>query len=232
MPRLTRVVLDRLIRYYRYLADRVAREQVETITSAQIGQALDVDASLVRKDFGAVGLLGMSHVGYEVCEICRSIRSVVGFDRPYEGVVVGAGQLGSAILASDEFERYGLRITAAFDIDSFKVGRRRGGHVIRHVSELSAVVREHGIRLAVLTVPAEAAQGLVDILVAGPVRAIWNFTPARLNAPPGVLIRNERLSSGLAEIAYHLNRGMSVPGDPEDATSADSPEPVLVTSDG
>ncbi|HZD05230.1 MAG TPA: redox-sensing transcriptional repressor Rex, partial [Longimicrobiales bacterium] len=199
------MVLDRLIRYYRYLADLVSRESVETITSARLGEALDVDSSLVRKDFAAVGLVGMSRVGYEVCEVCRSIRTVVGFDRPYSGLLVGAGKLGGAILSSPEFERYGLRIAAAFDADAFKVGRRLGEHEILPMSELEDFVRDREIRLAILTVPAEAAQPLADRLARCGIEALWNFTPLRLTAPPGVLVRNERLSAGLAEIAYHLN---------------------------
>jgi redox-sensing transcriptional repressor len=204
---LRRVVLDRLIRYYRYLAELTARESVETITSAQLGAALDVDPSQVRKDFGTVGLVGMSHIGYDTCEACRAIRTTVGFDRPYGAILIGAGRLGGAILSSSEFERYGLRIIAVFDADPFKVGRRIEGLSILPMSELTPFVRAHGVRLAILTTPGESAQALADQLVEEGVRSIWNFTPSRLSVPLGVLARNERLSAGLAEIAYHLKTG-------------------------
>ncbi len=207
MARFGRVVLDRLIRYYRYLAELTARESVDTITSAQLGEALDVDPSQVRKDFGSVGLVGMSHIGYDTCEACRAIRTMVGFDRPYAALLIGAGRLGGAILASSEFERYGLRIVAVFDADPFKVGRRIEGFSILPMTELRPFVREHGVRLAILTTPGESAQLLADQLVDEGVRAVWNFTPSRLSVPAGVLSRNERLSAGLAEIAYHLKTG-------------------------
>lgn len=204
MARLKRVVLDRLVRYYRYLAEYVVKQPANTITSAQIGRALDVDPSQVRKDFAAVGLVGMSRIGYEVCEVCRAIRTVLGLDQPFPAVLVGAGQLGGAIMAYPEFERYGLRIVAAFDVDPFKVGRRIGGHTIEPIDELRAFVAEREVRLAILATPVEVAQPLADLLVACGVEAIWNFTPTRLSVPPGVLARNERFSVGLGEIAYYL----------------------------
>ncbi len=205
MERLRRVVLDRLIRYYRYLVDLSAVQEVRTITSARIGAALDIDASQVRKDFAAVGLVGMSRIGYDACEVCRTIRQVVGFDRTYEAVLVGAGKLGVAILSHPDFERYGLRIVGAFDSDAFKVGRRINGHPILPVDDLPACVRERGVRMGILATPPHATQAMADFLVALGVRALWNFTPVRLTVPEGVVARNERLTTGLAEIAYHLS---------------------------
>ena len=204
MARLKRVVLDRLIRYYRFLAEVSNGKPADTITSSKIGAALDVDPSQVRKDFGTVGLIGMSRVGYDACEICRTIRTVVGFDRPYGGVLIGAGKLGGAILASAEVDRYGLRIVAAFDSDPFKVGRRIEGVTILPIRVLATYVMEHQVRLAILTIPPGAAQPLADLLVSCGVEAIWNFTPARVEVPRGVLVRNQRLTAGLGEIAYHL----------------------------
>ncbi len=205
VERLRRVVLDRLIRYYRYLVDLSAGQPVQTITSGRIGAALDVDPSQVRKDFAAVGLVGMSRVGYDACEVCRTIREVVGFDRNYDAVLVGAGKLGVAILSHPDFERYGLRIVGAFDIDAFKVGRRINGHTILPMDELPSLVRDQCIRMGILATPARATQAMADFLVALGVRALWNFTPVRLSVPEGVVARNERLTTGLAEIAYHLS---------------------------
>ena len=190
MARLKRVVLDRLIRYYRYLAEVHAERSSPTVTSSRIGEALDVDPSQVRKDFGAVGLVGMSRVGYDVCEACRAIRTIMGFDRPYAGILIGAGKLGGAILASPELDRYGLRIVAAFDRDPFKVGRHLEGLNVLPLRVLTSYIMEHQIRLAILTIPPGAAQPLADLLVSCGVEAIWNFTPTRLlrrvRGTPGV----------------------------------------------
>ncbi len=207
--------MDRLVHYYRFLADTV---QSGTVTSAHLGAALDVDPSQVRKDFAAIGLMGMSRVGYDACEVCRTIRTVLGFDVSYEAVLIGAGQLGSAILAYPEFDRYGLRVVAAFDGDPFKVGRRIGGHTIRPIDEMVPFVHENGIPMAILCTPVDAAQDLADMLVTVDVKAIWNFTPRRLTVPDGVLARNERFSAGLGEIAYGLAR-LRKAGEMTDRTS-------------
>lgn len=198
-------MLERLIRYYRYLSELTARKAPETVTSAQLGAALDIDSTQVRKDFGAIGLMGISRVGYEVCEVCRAIRMVFGFDRPNAAILVGAGHLGNALLNYPGFSRYGMRITAAFDNDPGKVGTESGGIKIRSIRSMKPYVRKHHIRLAILTTPVEASQTITDRLVESDVKAIWNFSPTRLKAPPDVLVRNEHISLGLAQLAYHLN---------------------------
>jgi redox-sensing transcriptional repressor len=199
------VVLERLIRYYRYLSETAARRNLDTITSAQLGAVLGIDPTQVRKDFGAIGLMGISRVGYEVCEVCRAIRLVFGFDHPYPAVLVGAGHLGNALLSYPGFARYGLRIVAAFDNDPKKVGKDITSVAVRGIRSLKPFIRKHGIHLAVLTTPVGVSQTIADRLVSAGIKAIWNFSPTRLSAPPDVLIRNEHISLGLAQVAYHLN---------------------------
>lgn len=205
LEHLRRVVLERLIRYYRYLSELTARNAPETVTSAQLGAALDIDPTQVRKDFGAIGLMGISRVGYDVCEVCRAIRLVFGFDRRYPSVLVGAGHLGTALLSYPGFSRYGLHIMAAFDNDPKKVGTESDGIPIKSTRTLKPFVRKHDIKLAILTTPVGVSQTITDRLVSAGVKAIWNFSPTRLTAPPDVLIRNEHISLGLGQLAYHLN---------------------------
>ena len=206
MARLRRLVLERLMRYYRFLTESAAMKGAETVTSAQIAQALDIDPTQVRKDFGAIGLLGMGRVGFDVCEVCRSIRFVLAFDDHIEAVLVGAGHLGSALLAYKNFERYGMRITAAFDSDKRRIGHRVAGKTVRSTRALKPYVKKHQIRLAILTTPAEVSQAITDRLVSVGVEAIWNFSPTQLTVPDDVLVRNEHISLGLAELSYHLQR--------------------------
>jgi len=200
------VVLERLIRYYRYLGEFTARKKVDTITSAQLGTVLHIDPTQVRKDFGAIGLMGISRVGYEVCEVCRAIRLVFGFDHPYPAVMVGAGHLGNALLSYPGFARYGLRIVAAFDNDPKKVGTSITGVEVEGIRAMKPFVRKHGIQMAILTTPVAVSQIITDRLVSAGIKAIWNFSPTRLSAPEDVLIRNEHISLGLAQVAYHLNK--------------------------
>ena len=197
------------MRYYRFLAEATATEPLQTVTSAQIAEALDVDPTQVRKDLSAVGLIGMGRVGFDVCEVCRAIRIALGFNQGYEAVLIGAGHLGRALLAysgfASGFATYGLHIVAAFDNDKRKIGGKIAGLRVKPMKALSPFVRRRQIRLAILTTPAEVSQELTDRLVSAGVKAIWNFTPTRLSVPGGVFVRNEYISIGLSEIAYHLN---------------------------
>ena len=208
MSRLRRLVLERLMRYYRFLAEGRGRTPPTTVTSAEIAQALDIDPTQVRKDLGAIGLVGLGRVGFDTCEVCRAIRSTLGFDRRLRAVLVGAGHLGSALLAYPPFEQWGLTFAAAFDTDQRKIGHLVTGCRIRSVRSMATYIARHDIRLAILTTPVDAAQRVTDRLVAAGVRAIWNFTPTRLTVPAGVCVRDEPISLGLAELAYHLACGM------------------------
>ena len=119
------------MRYYRFLSESPARKSVHTITSAEIATALEIDPTQVRKDLGAIGLLGMGHVGFDVCEVCRAIRVSLGVDQRYEAVLIGAGHLGGALLAYPGFARYGLHIVAAFDNNKRKIGDKIAGVTIK-----------------------------------------------------------------------------------------------------
>jgi redox-sensing transcriptional repressor len=209
LARLTRLVLERLMRYYRFLTELTARKSAPTVTSAEIAQALDVDATQVRKDFAAIGILGMGHVGFDVCEVCRAIRVALGFDQVFEAVLIGTGHLGGALLAYPGFAKYGLQIVAAFDNNKRRIGRQVAGYTVKPVSSVKPFIKRRKIRLAILTTPAEVSQQWADCLVAAGVKAIWNFTPTQLTAPPDVLVRSEHISRGLSEIAHHLKPGSS-----------------------
>jgi redox-sensing transcriptional repressor len=204
LARLRRLVLERLMRYYRFLSGSTGRKSPKTVTSAQIAEALDLDPTQVRKDFGAIGLLGMGRVGFDRCEVCRSIRVVMGFDQEYEAVVIGAGNLGAALMTYSGFDSYGLRIVAAFDNDRRVIGRKIAGHKIQSTRSLTPFIKKHAIRLAILTTPVEVSQKVTDRLVATGIEAIWNFTPTHLVVPPSVFVRNEHISLGLSVLAYHL----------------------------
>jgi redox-sensing transcriptional repressor len=207
------------MRYYRLLAEWMAREPIETVTSAQLAQALDIDATQVRKDFSAIGLMGMGRVGFDVREVCHAIEAVLGFDHRYKAVLIGAGHLGGVLLAYSGFTRYGLHIMAAFDNGARRTGRKLAGCTIRPMKAAKPFITRHKIHLVILAPPTEPSQKLIDRLVAAGVKAIWNFTPAQLAGPPGVLVRNEQhFSIGLSEIAYHLKQCEKIDGQHNGAT--------------
>jgi redox-sensing transcriptional repressor len=198
------LVVERLMRYYRLLSDSNTKRKGPTVTSAEIAEALDIDPTQVRKDLGSIGIVGMGRVGFERCEVCRSIRASLGFDLEVESVLVGAGRLGSALLTYHGFSRYGLEIVAAFDNDRKLKGRKVAGRVIKPMQALKPFVEKHGIQLAIITTPAKVSQHLADRLVGMGIKAIWNFSPTRLIVPEDVLVRDEHISLGFAEISHHL----------------------------
>jgi redox-sensing transcriptional repressor len=206
--------LERLMRYYQYVSEQHAPVDCENtprrptlhVTSGQIAKALDVDPTQVRKDFGAIGLVGLGRVGYDVCEVCRTIRALLRFDNRYEAVVIGAGHLGGALAAYGGFATYGLRIVAVFDNDKRKIGATVGGMVVKPIGLLGSYIGRHQIPVAIITAPAGEAQRLADRAVAAGVNAIWNFSPTQVAVPPRVLLRHEHISLGLAVLAHRLKR--------------------------
>ena len=199
-----RLVLERLMRYHRFLTEGRGRGAAPTVTSAQIAQALDIDPTQVRKDLGAIGLRGTGRVGFDAADVVHRVREVLAFDRIHLAILVGAGHLGGALMAYVGFARYGLRIVAAFDSDDAKTGQEIAGCTVRPSRGMRAFIQRHRIRLAILTVPAPAAQKVTDRLVDAGITAIWNFSPARLVVPKRVFVRNEHISLGLSELAFHL----------------------------
>jgi redox-sensing transcriptional repressor len=196
------------MQYYRFLSELTASKAIRTVTSAQIAEALEIDPTQVRKDFGAVGILGISRVGYDIGTVCRAISLALGFDRRYEAVLIGTGHLGCALLTYSGFARYGLYVVMAFDNDKSRIGSAVAGCAVQPMQSMNAFITSRKIRLAVLAPPIMASRRLADRLASTGVKAIWNFTPAHLANPPhGVLVRNERhFSIGLSEIAYYLKQ--------------------------
>ncbi len=195
------------MRYHRYLTETRVSGAPGAVTSSEIAEALDIDPTQVRKDLGSIGLRGQGRVGFRADDVVRAIRRALAFDQIHLAVVVGAGHLGGALMAYPGFARYGLRIAAAFDNDDDKIGQEMAGCsgcVVRHTRGLKPFIRRHQIRLAILTTPAPVSQKVADRLVAAGITAIWNFSPARLTVPDDVFVRNEHISLGMAELAYHL----------------------------
>jgi redox-sensing transcriptional repressor len=191
--------------YHRFLADPKRRRTADTVTSAELAEAFEIDPTQVRKDLGAIGLRGRGRVGFDAAEAFRTIHSVLGFDNTHQGIVVGAGHLGGALIAYTGFARYGLRIVAAFDRDPERIGREIAGCPVLGTRAMPGFIARHGIRLGILTTPADVSQDVCDRLVKAGVTAIWNFSPVRLTVPPGICVWNEHISLGLAQIAHHLS---------------------------
>lgn len=206
MKPLRRCVIERLPRYYHFVERLIADEGQATVSSSRLGEPLGVDDTLVRHDLAAIGVRGQPKVGYRCQEILDAIRTVLGYDRPVPAVLIGAGHLGTALASYPGFAERGLSVVGVFDNDPARIGQPTGGVRVQPADALPAVVAEHQVRLAILTVPASAAQAVADQLIGLGVDTIWNFSPCTLAVPERVVVRNELLSVGLAEVTYAIHK--------------------------
>ena len=202
--RIKHSVLERLMRYYLSLQADGFLADSEWISSSQLAGHFNVDATQVRKDLACAGLEGKPRRGFRRQQVVERIRCLLGLNMNYNAVIVGAGRLGGAVASYADFRDYGLNVVGLFDSDPGKIGKKVGGCKVRPADELENYVASQGVHLAILTCPAEAAHARAEQLVRAGIRAIWNFSPTTLTVPRNVVVRNEHISVGLAEITYHL----------------------------
>ena len=203
---LKHTVLERLMHYYHFVGEQLENGQGATVTSTQIAELLHMDATLVRKDLAAIGVRGIPRVGFNAREVLGTIREILGFEEVSRGVILGAGRLGGAMASYHGFARYGLKICALFDCEPTKIGTGWAGYVVQPLENLPQVVREEQIDLAILTVPAEAAQSVATFAIDAGVKVLWNFANTNIHVPEEVFVRHEHISVGLAELSYRLKR--------------------------
>lgn len=201
-----RPAVKRLSLYLRQL-EQLAAGDTESVSSRQLAQSLRVTDAQVRKDLACFGQFGRRGVGYSVSGLIESLRHILGTDKIWNVVLVGAGDLGRALLRYRGFANKGFRFVAAFDVSSAKVGKMAGDVQIRHIDDLEEVVREYGVKLAVVAVPAEAAQKVTDLVYAAGITGILNFAPTILHAPPHVTVLGVDLAARLEQLSFRAAAG-------------------------
>ncbi len=201
--------LRRLPLYYQYLKKLRAEKETEYVSSTQMGSDLHILPIQVRKDLEVTSAAGKPKLGYEVEELMTTIEAFLGWDSTTDGYLIGVGHLGSALLGYQGFKDYGLNIIAAFDSDASKVGTEVHGTKILHVDKLPNMIKRMGIKIGILTVPAQAAQELADTMVKAGICAIWNFSPTKIKVPPTVIVQHENLASSLVVLSKKLAQRLS-----------------------
>jgi len=191
----------RLSLYLRQL-ESLQAEGVATVSSRKLAQSLNLSDAQVRKDLAYFGQFGRPGVGYEVIPLIQRLRSIFGTDRITHTLLVGAGNLGKAVAAYGGFKDKGFELVAVFDADEKKIGRKVAKLPVRPMNELDQTVAEHNVRLAILAVPASAAQDVTDRLLNAGVRGILNFAPAPLKTPPGVTVRGIDVAAELEQLSF------------------------------
>jgi redox-sensing transcriptional repressor len=201
--------LKRLPLYHRFLKEWQAADR-QTVSCTDIGLDLDLDPTQVRKDLEAVGIVGRPRIGYVPTNVIEELERFLGWKNVNDAFLVGAGSMGSALLGYHKFEQCGLKIVAAFDLDPSKIGTRIHGKHVLLMSKLPDLARRMHILIGIVTVPAAEAQAVADLMVAGGIRAIWNFAPMRLRVPGQVIVHNEDLYCSLASLSQKLFKSLQV----------------------
>ena len=202
----------RLSLYLRQL-EAFKKKDRRTISSKQLGESLGLTDAQVRKDFAYFGQFGHPGIGYRVDDLIGQVKKILGTDKTWNVLLIGAGNLGRALLAYRGFDQKGFRLVAVFDTDPSKVGKKQGSFVIQGLSELEATVKREGIRLAMLAVPADSAQDVADQLVAAGVRGLLNFAPVSITVPPDVALNAVDLAVQLEQLSFQVGfSNMSPPG--------------------
>ena len=194
----------RLSLYLRQL-EAFRRKDRKTISSKQLGESLNLTDAQVRKDLAYFGQFGHPGIGYRVDELIIKVKQILGTDKIWNVLLVGAGNLGRALLAYKGFDAKGFRIAAVFDIDPAKVGKRQGSFTIQSPSELADTIRKQGIRLAIIAVPADNAQDVADQLVDAGIRGLLNFAPVSLSVPSEVALNAVDLAVQLEQISFQVS---------------------------
>ena len=202
MKKVSDSTVARLSMYLRLLRD-VSAEGVTTLASEELARRCGVSAAQVRKDLSFFGTFGKRGTGYSVPELVTALRSILGLERRWRVALIGAGKIGSALLAHQDFRRQGFDIVAVFDNDPAKVGSEWNGLPIQPDAQLDDVLRRD-IDIAIVTVPAEVAQQVVNRVVAAGVRAILNFAPIKLAVPAHVAVKSVNMALELEALSYAL----------------------------
>ena len=201
--KISRAVISRLPRYYRYLGD-LLEAGVERISSSDLSKKMHVTASQIRQDLNNFGGFGQQGYGYNVKYLYTEIGKILGLDRCHNFIIIGAGNLGQALANYASFERSGFILKSLFDVNPRLEGVTIRGIPVRMVDELEDFLKNNDIEIAALTLQKSKAIEVADILVDNGVKGIWNFAHTDLSLPKDVVVENVHLSDTLMKLSYNL----------------------------
>lgn len=202
---ISKAVVSRLPRYYRYL--RVLIEQgVERISSEELSRIMKATASQIRQDLNHFGGFGQQGYGYNVRSLYEAVGKILGIEQAHDLIIIGAGNLGRAIVRYKGFYDHGFRFRSMFDIDESLCGKSVNGVKVRHVNELVSFVRKNKVDIAALTVPKEDALSISKTLYNLGIRYYWNFSHTDLELAEDAIVKNVHLLDSLLELSFAVSR--------------------------
>ena len=203
-PTVSGAVIKRLPRYHRYLGE-LLREGKLRISSAELSRLMNVTASQIRQDLNCFGGFGQQGYGYNVKYLYGKISELLGVEKGYAAVIVGAGNLGRALASTHMFERRGVNRIAMFDSDPEIIGKNFSGIPVYDVKSLGEYCKKEKVAIGVLTVPKEAAYGVCRVLIDSGIKGIWNFANMELKFPDSnVIVENIHLGDSLMKLCYEI----------------------------
>lgn len=201
---ISKAVINRLPRYYRYLGDLLEKDVVR-ISSKELSEKMKVTASQIRQDLNNFGGFGQQGYGYNVEYLHSEIGKILGLDTKYNVIIIGAGNLGQALANYADFERRGFFVKSIFDINPKLIGTEIRGIPIKANDELEEYIANQKVDIAAITVPKTKAPSIAAELVKWGIKGIWNFAPTDLNLPKDVTVENVHLADSLMKLSYRLS---------------------------
>jgi redox-sensing transcriptional repressor len=198
------IIIGRLPVYLRAL-QRMAEQGIKTTSSQELGERVGISAAQIRKDISQFGEFGKQGTGYSIPFLIDKLREILKVDRIWDVVLVGAGDMGHALARYQGFVNRGFRIVMIFDNDPAKIGQKIGDFIIEDSATMVDRIRQAGVKIAMLTVPAAAAQEVTNLLVKAGVKAILNYAPININVPPDVHVQYIDPATHLQRMTYYLD---------------------------
>ena len=202
--KISAAVIKRLPRSYRYLSE-LWDNGIERISSGELSKQMKVTASQIRQDFNNFGGFGQQGYGYNVPYLKNEIGKILGLDRDYHVIILGAGNLGHALANYAGFEKRGFVVSAVFDVSPDKIGKKIGHTMVYDMKDLEGYVKGHTVDIAALTLPKSIAPAVAKQLVQYGVSAFWNFAATDLNLPGNIAVENVHLAESLMRLSYNIS---------------------------
>jgi len=201
--KISMAVIRRLPRYFRYLHD-LLKLDIKRISSRELSERMCITASQIRQDLNCFGGFGQQGYGYNVESLYNEISRILGVDKRFSCIIVGAGNMGTALANYENFRKRGFDIIAIFDVDPAKIGGRINGIAIYSMDALEDFVKQHKVDIAMLTVPNRAITEVAEKVTSAGIKGIWNFSPHELRLGEDVVVENVHLSDSLMVLGYRL----------------------------
>lgn len=204
VDRIPEAVIRRLPKYYRYLRD-CERNGEARVSSAKMSKDMGLNASQIRRDLNCFGGFGQQGYGYSVPRLKSEIARILGLHKQYNMIIIGAGNMGHALMRYTSFTSLGFRIVGVFDNNPDRVGADAAGYEVRNIDTLEEFVSQNNVTIAAICTPSSAAQSIANRLVRLQVKGIWNFAPCEVRVEPGVFVENVQLNDSLYVLCYRIN---------------------------